>query len=160
MKALVIERFGDFTSGEVRETPDPEVGDHEVLVGVAACGLNFPDLLILEGKYQFTPELPFIPGGEITGVVLQAGKEAGEFYPGQRVFAIERWGGLAERIVLPGNRVFPLPAGMGFKEGASLLYNFSTALYALKDRGKMKEGQTLLILGAAGGVGLAALQLG
>ncbi len=160
MKALVSDRFGDLSRVGIRETDSPEVGDHDVLIQVAACGLNFPDLLILEGKYQFTPELPFTPGGEITGVVLRAGSEATQFYPGQRVFAIERWGGLAERMALPKNRVFPLPDRMGLKEGASFLYNFSTALYALKNRGKAKEGQVLLILGAAGGVGLAAVQLG
>lgn len=160
MKALVSDRFGDLTHAGVRETDNPDAGDHDVLIQVAACGLNFPDLLILEGKYQFTPELPFIPGGEITGVVLRAGSETKGFYPGQRVFAIERWGGLAERMVLPQSRVFPLPDRMGLKEGASLLYNFSTALYALKNRGKAKEGQVLLIVGAASGVGLAAVQLG
>lgn len=160
MKALVSDRFGDLTQVGIRETDSPDVGEHDVLIEVAACGLNFPDLLILEGKYQFTPDLPFIPGGEVTGVVLRVGSGAKAFHAGQRVFAIERWGGLAERMVLPENRVFPLPDRMGLKEGASLLYNFSTALYALKNRGKAKEGQVLLILGAAGGVGLAAVQLG
>lgn len=160
MKALICETLGDLSGAAIRETGSPEPGDHEVLIRVAACGLNFPDLLILEGKYQFMPELPFTPGGEVTGVVLKAGKEARGFYPGQRVYAIERWGGLAEQMVLPENRVFPLPDSMGLKEGASLLYNFSTALYALKNRGGAKEGQTLLILGASGGVGLAAVQLG
>lgn len=160
MKALVSDRFGDLSGTGIRETDSSGVGEGDVLIRVAACGLNFPDLLILEGKYQFKPEPPFIPGGEVTGVVLQAGREAKEFYPGQRVFAIERRGGLAEEVVLPKDRVFPLPDTMGLKEGAALLYNFSTALYALKNRGKVKEGQTLLILGAAGGVGLAAVQLG
>src|SRR5690606_35643388 len=84
MKALVSDRFGDLSRVGIRETVSPEVGDHDVLIQVAACGLNFPDLLILEGKYQFTPELPFTPGGEITGVVLRAGSEATQFYPGQR----------------------------------------------------------------------------
>ena len=160
MNALISERFGDPDSTAVREVTLPETGDGDVRIRVAACGLNFPDLLILDGKYQFSPELPFIPGGEVTGVVVEAGSAAQEFYPGQRVFAIERWGGLAEQMVLPKNRVFPLSDAMGLKEGASLLYNFSTALYALKNRGKAKEGQTLLILGAAGGVGLAAVQMG
>lgn len=160
MKALISDHFGDLNGTTIRDIPDPEVGESEVLIRVAACGLNFPDLLILEGKYQFTPGLPFIPGGEVTGVVLRAGSEAQEFYPGQRVFAIERWGGLTEQMVLPQSRVFPLSDAMGLKEGASLLYNFSTALYALKNRGRAKEGQTLLVLGAAGGVGLAAVQLG
>jgi len=157
---VVCDRFGDMSHTGIREVKTPEPGDHEVLIGVAACGLNFPDLLILEGKYQFTPELPFIPGGEITGVVLEAGRKVKDFYPGQEVFAIERWGGLAGEIVLPETRVFPLPGGMPLKEGASLMYNFSTALYALKNRGEARQGQVLLVSGASGGVGLAAIQLG
>lgn len=160
MKALIMEQFGDLRHAAIRETQSPEPGDNEVLIRVAACGLNFPDLLVLEGKYQFKPELPFIPGGEFTGVVLRAGKEAKGFYPGQRVFAIERWGGLAEEAVVHASRLFPLPDSMGLMEGASLLYNFSTALYALKNRGEAKEGQTLVVSGASGGVGLAAIQLG
>ncbi len=157
---MVCDRFGDMSHTGIREVKTPEPGDHEVLIGVAACGLNFPDLLILEGKYQFKPELPFIPGGEITGVVLETGRKVKDFYPGQEVFAIERWGGLAGEIVLPETRVFPLPGGMPLKEGASLMYNFSTALYALKNRGEARQGQVLLVSGASGGVGLAAIQLG
>jgi NADPH2:quinone reductase len=159
MKALVSKAFKNTDELEVTEFTLPDIGEDDVIINVAACGLNFPDLLILEEKYQFKPELPYSPGGEVTGVVSRVGANVRNFYLGQRVFAIERWGGLAEKMLIKQDRLFHLPDEIDMVSGASLLYNMSTALYALKNRGKAKQGETILILGAAGGVGLAAVQL-
>lgn len=158
MKALRITDFGK--APEVVEEDYPALGEDQVLIQVAACGINFPDLLIQQGKYQFLPEMPYTPGGEFSGVVLRIGGAVTQHHVGQRVYGLERWGALSERIVLGQERVFPLPDSMGLKEAAAMLYTCSTALYALKDRGKCKPGERLLVLGASGGIGNAALQLG
>lgn len=159
MKALISKAFKNTEELEVAEYTLPDIGEDEVIINVVACGLNFPDLLILEDQYQFKPELPYSPGGEVTGVVSRVGKNVKDFYLGQRVFAIERWGGLAEKMLIKQNRLYHLADEIDMISGASLLYNMSTALYALKNRGKAKQGDSILILGAAGGVGLAAVQL-
>lgn len=159
MKALISKAFKNTEELEFTEYTLPDIGEDEVIINVVACGLNFPDLLILEDQYQFKPELPYSPGGEVTGVVSRVGKNVKDFYLGQRVFAIERWGGLAEKMLIKQDRLYHLPDEIDMVSGASLLYNMSTALYALKNRGKAKRGDSILILGAAGGVGLAAVQL-
>lgn len=158
MKALRIPAVGQDPT--VVEMEYPSLGDKDVLVQVAVCGLNFPDLLIQQGKYQFLPEYPYTPGGEFSGVVLRVGAGVTRFHVGQRVYGLERWGAMAERVALDEDRVFPLPDSMGLKEAAAMLYTYSTVLHALKDRGRVKPGERLLILGAGGGIGGAALQLG
>lgn len=159
MKALLSRAFGNLEDLELSDHALVDIGDDDVIINAVACGLNFPDLLILENKYQFKPELPFSPGGEVAGVVSRVGPNVTEFYLGQRVYVIERWGGLAEKIVVSKDRVYPLPDQIDMVSAASLVYNMSTALYALKNRGRAKCGETILIIGSGGGVGLAATQL-
>lgn len=159
MKALLCHEFSDLNSLKIEDTETRELQAGEVLVGVVACGLNFPDWLILHKKYQFTPELPYTPGGEVSGKVLEVGPEVSDFKVSDRVFAIERWGGLSEQFVLPAARLFKIPDDISFVDAATMMYNLSTAYYALKNRGKAKENEWILILDASGGVGLAAVQL-
>jgi NADPH2:quinone reductase len=127
---------------------------------VGACSINFPDTLIIRNLYQFKPELPFSPGGEVAGIIKEAGEGVKHLKPGDRVFALCGWGGLAEEVEVEAKRVFPLLPGMDFITGASVMYNYGTSYHALKDRSKLQPGETLLVLGAGGGVGLAAVELG
>lgn len=159
MKALLCHEFSSIENVQLANCPIPQPQANEVLVQVAACGLNYPDILILENKYQFQPQLPFSPGGEISGVVMAVGSGVENVEIGQRVFAIERWGGLSEFMCIPADRISKLPESVGFLDASSTIYNFSTAYYALKNRGQLKPGEVVLILGASGGVGLAAIQL-
>jgi len=131
-----------------------------LLVRVRACSINFPDVLIIEDKYQLKPERPFAPGGEIAGEVIEAGKGVGGWTEGDRLIAALGFGGLAEQVVVPADRAVPLPPGRGFEEGSALLMTYATAIHALVDRGRLAAGETLLVLGAAGGVGIAAVEIG
>jgi NADPH2:quinone reductase len=158
MKALRIEGIGQ--DPKLVEVDSPQVGDEQVLIQVAVCGVNFPDLLIQQGKYQFLPEYPYTPGGEFSGLVLKVGAGVTRFHVGQRVYGLERWGAMGERIVLDESRVFPLPDSMGLKEAAAMMYTYSTVLHALKDRAKCMSGERLLVLGASGGIGRAAVETG
>lgn len=160
MLSLQCEAFGPPESLTLQTVPDPLPGPSEVLIRVAACSANFPDTLIIQNKYQFKPPLPFAPGGEVAGIIEQVGDQITEWIPGQRVIALCGWGGMAEKVTVPAAKIIPLPDGMDFITGASLLYTFGTSWHALQDRAKVLPGETLLILGAAGGVGLAAIQLG
>jgi len=160
MKALLCTHFGPAENLVFQELPSPEPTENEVLIKVAACSANFPDTLIIENKYQFKPELPFSPGGEVAGVILKIGENVKNLAVGQRVFALCGWGGFAEEVCVGANRVFPLPHYMDFVTGASLMYNFGTSYHALKNRAHLQKDETLLVLGAAGGVGLAAVELG
>jgi NADPH:quinone reductase len=144
----------------LKEIPTPSVAEDEVLIKVFACGINFPDLLIIQNKYQFKPSLPFSPGGEVSGVVEAVGEKVKHLKMGDKVVALCGWGGFADYVSVKSNRVFPLPSGMGFIEGATTLYTYGTSYHALKDRAQLKTGETLLVLGAGGGVGLAAVELG
>jgi NADPH:quinone reductase len=146
---LQIENIGHFT-------PD----DHEVVIEVVACSVNYPDTLMIENKYQFKPELPFAPGGEVSGIIKSVGNSVKSLKVGDRVFALCGWGGFAEEVKVNSRKVFPMPADMDFITAASVMYNYGTSYYALKDRGQLQQGETLLVLGAAGGVGLAAVELG
>lgn len=139
------------------DTPVPSPG--QVLVAVRACAVNFPDTLIIEDKYQVRPPRPFAPGGEISGVVESLGAGVTRFAVGDRVFGMSGHGGMAEKAVLPENQLFTLPAQHDFNAGAAMLFTYGTSIHALVDRGKLKAGETLLILGAAGGVGLAAIEI-
>ncbi len=160
MKALLCTSFGLPDSLTIKEIPSPTPQADEVLINVQACGVNFPDLLIIQNKYQFKPTLPFSPGGEVSGVVEMVGENVKRLKVGDNVIALCGWGGFADQVVVKSNRVFPLPRGINFVDGAGALYTYGTSYHALKDRAQLKQGETLLVMGAAGGVGLAAVELG
>lgn len=160
MKALLCKQFGPPSSLVVEETADLVPSDEEVVIEVKACGVNFPDTLIIEGKYQFKPAFPFSPGGEVAGVVKAAGNGVKHLKVGDNVFALTGWGGFAEQVVIRASRVFPMPPSMTYEVAASLMYTYGTSYHALKNRANLQTGETLLVLGAAGGVGLAAVNLG
>jgi NADPH2:quinone reductase len=126
---------------------------------VKACGVNFPDTLIIQNKYQFKPELPFSPGGEVAGIIKEVGEGVSHLNIGDTVIAMTGWGGFAEEVLTDASRVFPVPPVFDFKTAATFAYVFGTSYHALKDRAQLKEGETVLVLGASGGVGLAAVQL-
>ncbi len=159
MRAVICKAFGLPDSLSVGELPIPAIGETDVSIQVFACGVNFPDLLIIQNKYQFKPELPFSPGGEVSGIVENVGEKIKHLKSGDRVVALCGWGGFAEKVVVNASRVFPMPKGMDFINGACTLYTYGTSYHALKDRAQLKAGETLLVLGAAGGVGLAAVEL-
>ena len=160
MKALLSKAVGGPDTLSLDDLPDPVAGKGQVVVAVKACAINFPDVLIIEDKYQFKPQRPFAPGGEIAGVIEQLGEGVSGWSVGDRVIAVPGNGGLAEKLVLSPAQLFRLPEGRSFEDGSALLLTYATTIHALLDRGKLTEGQTLLVLGAAGGVGLAAIELG
>ncbi|MGY6742878.1 MAG: zinc-binding dehydrogenase [Cecembia sp.] len=160
MKAILCTEYGGPELLKYTETEDPSLGEKEVLIEVAACAVNFPDVLIIQNKYQFKPELPFSPGGEVAGVITSVGTGVKHLQIGQRGLALCGWGGFAEKVKVSADRVFPVPSFMDDITAASTLYTFGTAYHALKDRAALKAGETLLVLGASGGVGLAAVELG
>jgi NADPH2:quinone reductase len=127
---------------------------------VAACAVNFPDLLMIQNLYQFKPALPFSPGGEVAGTVSQLGEGVSGIRVGDRVLGSTGWGGLAEKVVLDASSTIPVPDGIDLTPACGLLYAYGTAYHALADRAGLRSGETLLVLGAAGGVGLAAVELG
>ncbi len=160
MNAILCQQYGPPETLRLTEVPEPTPAAGQVLIGVEACGVNFPDTLIIEGKYQVKPPMPFAPGGEVAGRVLSVGEGVTTVEPGDRVFALTGYGGFAERAVANANATLPIPQGMDFVTAASTMYTYGTSYHALKDRANLQAGETLLVLGAAGGVGLAALQLG
>ncbi len=160
MKAVVCTTYGPPEALVVQELPSPKLSPGYALIDVKACGVNFPDTLIIEGKYQFRPEPPFSPGGEVAGVVAEVGEGVSNVKPGDRVVALMPWGGYAERVATDAIRLVPIPDGVSFVQAAATLTTYGTTYYALADRAQLKKGETLLVLGAAGGVGLAAVQLG
>lgn len=139
---------------------DPEAGEGELVVGMRACGVNFPDALVIADRYQFKPPRPFAPGGEIAGVVLRVGAGVTAFKPGDRVLAMPGWGGMAEQVKVAAKDCVAMPASMSFEHAASLMATYGTVHYALSRRAKLKSGESLLVLGAAGGIGIAAIELG
>lgn len=160
MKAVLCKQHGLPETLVMEEVPSPTPGPKEVVISVKACGVNFPDTLIIQNKYQFKPDLPFSPGGEIAGVVKAVGEGVKHVKPGDTVIALTGWGGFAEEVLTDGGKVFPVPPMFDFKVAATFAYAYGTSYYALKDRAQLKAGETLLVLGASGGVGLAAVQLG
>ena len=160
MKALLSNQPGGPETLTLAELPDPTPGPGELLVRVRAAAVNYPDVLIIEDKYQFKPPRPFAPGGEIAGEVIGIGEEVDGWGTADRLIAVPGWGGMAERVVIPAKSAIPLPAERSFTDGAALLLTYATSIHALYDRGRLQAGQTLLVLGAAGGVGLAAVELG
>ena len=160
MRALLSHEPGGPDSLRLDELPDPQPGPGELLVRVRAAAINFPDVLIIEDKYQLKPPRPFAPGGEIAGEIEAIGEGVQGWTIGERVIAVSGFGGLAEKIVVPARAAYRLPDERSFEEGAALLLTYATSIHALLDRGKLQAGQTLLVLGAAGGVGLAAVEIG
>lgn len=160
MKAILCVNHGLPDTLVLQETEKPVITEKQVLICVKACGVNFPDALIIQNKYQFKPPLPFSPGGEVSGIVLETGDKVSHIKTGDRVLALCGWGGFAEQVAVDANRVFPIPVEMDFITAASTLYNYGTSYHALKDRAIVKAGESLLVLGAAGGVGIAAVELG
>ncbi|OJU15387.1 MAG: NADPH:quinone oxidoreductase [Sphingomonas sp. 66-10] len=144
----------------IGELPEPTPKPGEVVVAVKACAVNYPDVLVIEDKYQFKPPRPFAPGGEASGVVISVGEGVSAFKPGDRVMGNSGMGAMAERVAFREAALYPLPAERSFEEGASMLLTYGTTIHALVDRGHIKAGDSLLVLGAAGGVGLAAVELG
>ncbi|MEM7522542.1 MAG: NADPH:quinone oxidoreductase family protein [Pseudomonadota bacterium] len=160
MKALICEAFGPYAGHQVKDVPAPEMKKGHVRVSVRAAGVNFPDILIVEGKYQFKPPFPFTPGAEAAGVVTELGEGAEGFAVGDDVFFGSINGCFAEEIVVPAASLFKMPAGMSYEQASAVNLVYGTSYHALKDRAQLKPGETLFVLGAAGGVGLAAVQLG
>jgi len=160
MKAVLSKEVGGPETLVLEELPDPVAGPGQVLIDVKACGVNYPDVLIIEDKYQFKPPRPFAPGGEVSGVIAAVGEGVSRFKVGDRVLASTGWGGFAEKLALEEGRCTHIPDNMPFDEAAAFVLTYGTSYYALKDRGVLKAGETLLVLGAAGGVGLAAVELG
>lgn len=159
MQSLMSLATGGPETLELREVPDPTPGEGELLVKVAVCAVNFPDALIIEDKYQFSPDRPFAPGGEVAGVVEAVGAGVTEFAPGDRVFALTTWGGMAEKVVVEPSRCFALPDDVPFEHGACFIITYGTAYHAYVQRAQLQPGETVLITGAAGGVGLASVEL-
>jgi NADPH:quinone reductase-like Zn-dependent oxidoreductase/acyl dehydratase len=160
MKAILCTHHGIPETLTYTDIDDPVLEEKDVLIQVKACSVNFPDILLIQDKYQFKPTLPFSPGGEISGVIEKTGAGVKHLKEGQRVLALCGWGGFAEKVKVAADRVFPIPPQMDYMTAASTLYTFGTAYHALKDRAKIQPGETLLVLGASGGVGLAAVELG
>lgn len=160
MRAVLSKAPGGPETLVVEEVSDPTPKKGEVIIEVKAVGINYPDTLIIEDRYQFRPERPFAPGAEVAGVVEAIGEGVKGLHKGDRVIAVPGWGGLVERIAVPAATVIPIPKAMDFETAAALIMTYGTSYYALKDRAKLQAGETLLVLGAAGGVGAAAVELG
>ena len=159
MKALVCGAFGSVDQLQIKELPTPEPKAHEVRVDIKAAGVNFPDNLMVQGLYQFKPSFPFIPGSEFAGFVSACGEKAQFLKEGTRVAGFQMIGSFAEQITIPAMQCLPLPEKVSFEQGASFLVTYGTSYHALKDRANLKEGETVLVLGAAGGVGIACIEL-
>jgi len=160
LRALLSHEPGGPETLRLTELPAPVAGPGQLLVRVKACAVNYPDVLIIEDKYQFKPPRPFAPGGEVAGIVEAVGEGVTGWTAGDRMIAMIGHGGMAERVVVPAAMAVPLPEGRSFEEGSALILTYATTIHALLDRAALKAGETLLVLGAAGGVGLAAVELG
>ena len=160
MKAYVCREFGPVESHKVEEIEDPRAEAGQVVVDVKAAGVSFPDVLIVQGKYQFQPPFPFSPGGEIAGVISEVGEGVVDWKVGDRVIAMTGNGGIAEKVVAFEMTLMPLPETMDFKDGAAFPLNYGTTYHALKQRGQLQPGETLLVTGAGGGVGTTAIEIG
>ena len=160
MKALLSEAPGGPETLRLAELPDPVAGPGELLVRMRAAAINYPDVLIIEDKYQLKPPRPFAPGSEIAGEVAGVGEGVSGWAAGDRLIAATGFGGLAELVLIPATAAVALPPSRSFVDGSALLLTYATAIHALVDRGRLREGETLLVLGAGGGVGLAAVEIG
>lgn len=160
MRSIVCSNFGPTEHLEFKAVTPPELNMGQVRIEVHACGVNFPDILMVQGKYQACPGLPFSPGGEVAGVVVEVADDVNSVAVGQKVMATIFWGGMAEQAVTSQEAIVPIPEGMDYLTASVFQGGHTTAYYALKQRGHLRPGETLLVLGAAGGVGLATVQLG
>jgi NADPH2:quinone reductase len=159
MRALVVHEFGPASSHKIEEVPEPKIGNRDVLVDVKAIGLNYPDTLMLQGKYQTRPDRPFVPGRDAAGVVLAVGADVTRVKKGDRVNAQVATGAFAEKLSAPESRCFRIPDSMDFATAAGMVTVYNTAYVAVVIRGKVKANETVLVTGASGGVGLAAVQI-
>ena len=160
VKAVLCKQYGPPETLVVEELPSPRAGPGEAVVSVKAASVNFPDVLIIQNKYQFKPPLPFSPGSELAGVVKEVGVGVSSVRPGDRVMAFTTYGAFAEEVKTEAARLLPIPDGMDFNSAAAFVLTYGTSDHALRDRGALRAGETLLVLGAAGGVGLAAIEIG
>jgi NADPH2:quinone reductase len=160
MKAVVCKAYGPPESLAVEEIESLMPGRNQVVVSVKACGVNFPDTLIIQGLYQFKPPPPFSPGAEVAGIVKAVGGGVETVKPGDRVICIAAYGGFAEEVLIDAAALIPMPDDMDFDIASAFVMTYGTSIHALKDRAHLQPGETLLVLGAAGGVGLAAVELG
>ena len=159
MKAIICKELGPPESLVLEDIETKEVGEKEVKVKIHACSVNFPDTLIIQGLYQVKPDLPFTPGTDIAGEIIEVGSAIKHYNIGDRVFGAIITGGFAEEVVVPAKAVFPIPPGMDYMIGSSFMMAYGTSYHALKQRADLKAGETLVVLGASGGVGLAAVEL-
>jgi NADPH2:quinone reductase len=160
MRAVLCKELGPPEKLVVEQVPSPKAGKGQVVVSVKAAGVNFPDTLIIQGKYQFKPEPPFSPGGEVAGVIKEIGEGVTSLKRGDRVIAVSTYGGFAEEMLADADKVIAMPDAMEFVPASAFVLTYGTSYHGLKDRAQLKAGETLLVLGASGGVGLAAIQLG
>jgi len=160
MKAVLCKAYGMPETLVIEEVEPLRAGKGQVVVEVKACGVNFPDTLIIQGKYQFKPAMPFSPGSEVAGIVKEVGEGVKGISVGDHVIASTGWGGFAEEVVADAAKIIPMPAGLDFTIASAFVLTYGTAHHALKDRAQMQPGETLLVLGAAGGVGIAAIEIG
>jgi NADPH2:quinone reductase len=160
MKAILCKQFGPPESLVLEDIPSPTAGPGEAIVSVKAASVNFPDVLIIQNKYQFKPPLPFSPGSEMSGVVKEVGDGVKHVKVGDKVIAFTTFGAFAEEVKVEASRIVPMPAGMSYESAAAFMLTYGTSDHALRDRGELKAGETLLVLGAAGGVGVAAIEIG
>ncbi len=160
MRAAMLHEYGPPENLVVEEVPNPSPKPHQLVVDVHACGVNFPDVLMVQDLYQFKPALPFAPGGEISGTVAAIGADVTDWAVGDLVAAGTGTGGFAEQVVVDASRAYRIPAGVDLTAAAGFLTTYGTSYHALRDRANLQPGETLLVLGAAGGVGLSAVELG
>lgn len=160
MKAMLCTEYGPPEKLALTDVPSEPPGKGQIKIGVKAAGVNFPDVLIIKGEYQFKPTPPFAPGAEVSGDVLAVGEGVTDFQPGDRVIGMTGWNGFAEEVNVDGTRCLKMPASMSYETGAAFSMTYGTSYHALVQRGRLAPGETLLVLGATGGVGTAAIEIG
>jgi NADPH2:quinone reductase len=160
MKAIVCNNFGPIRNIEYKDVDEPNLDENSILIKVSSVGVNFPDGLLVQGKYQLKPETPFIPGMEVAGEVIGLGSKETDFAVGDRIAALSQLNGYAEKAVVKTSSTFKIPENMSYDDACALLCAYGTSHYALKQRGKLKKGETLVVLGASGSTGIAAIQIG
>jgi NADPH:quinone reductase len=160
MKAVLCQTYGPPENLVIADVEPLKPGKGQVVLSVKACGVNFPDVLIIQGKYQFKPAFPFSPGSEVSGTVKALGEGVEGVSVGDHVIAFTGWGGFAEEVAVDARKLIPIPNSIDFSTAAAFTLVYGTAHYALKDRAQLRSGETLLVLGASGGVGLAAVEIG
>ncbi len=160
MKAVLSREPGPPETLTLEDVSDPVAKKGEAVIAIKACSVNYPDVLIIEDKYQMRPPRPFSPGAEVAGIIDSVGEGVTNVKVGDRVIAFPSVGGMAEKVAAHAAGIIPMPDNMPFDDGAALMLTYGTSIHALKDRAKLKAGETLLVMGAAGGVGLAAVELG